>query len=75
MKTILQIEESQFRNNKTTERLMGFLRECDNLIDNNILTIRNNVFFDLQDPVIVSFNHKLRTMRAQGVVMVQILLD
>jgi len=75
MKTILQIEESQFRNNKTTERLMGFLRECDNLIDNNILTIRNNVFFDLQDPVIISFNRKLRTMRAQGVVMVQILLD
>lgn len=75
MKTILQIEESQFRNNKTTERLMGFLRECDNLIDNNILTIRNNVLFDLQDPVIISFNHKLRTMRAQGVVMVQILLD
>lgn len=75
MQTILQVEESQFRNNSTTDKLMGFLRECENLIENNILTIRTNLMFDLNDPIVHAFNHQLRILQAQQTIMIQIKLD
>ncbi len=75
MQTILQIDEHQFRNNNTTDRLIGFLRECEELISNNILTIRTNLRFDLNDPIINSFNHQLRILQSQKIVMIQIILD
>ncbi len=75
IKTILQINEREFRNGKHTEELMGYLRECEELIDNNIMSIRTNLRFDLNNIVIQVFNQKLNLLRRQNVVMVQVFLD
>ena len=75
MKTIIQVQESQFRDGSHTDKLMGFLRECDNLIENNIMYIRTNLRFDLHDNIVQAFNQKLNLLRRQGVVMIQVILD
>lgn len=75
MKTIIQVQESQFRDGEHTDRLMGFLRECEELIENNIMYIRTNLRFDLHDNIVQAFNQKLNLLRRQGVVMIQVILD
>lgn len=75
MKTIIQVQEYQFRDGTHTDKLMGFLRECEELIENNIMYIRTNLRFDLQDNIIQAFNMKLNLLRRQGVVMIQVILD
>ena len=75
MKTIIQVNESQFRDGKHTDKLMGFLRECEELIENNIMSIRTNLRFDLHDHVVQAFNQKLNLLRRQGVIMIQVILD
>ena len=75
MKTIIQVQESQFRDGTHTDKLMGFLRECEELIENNIMYIRTNLRFDLHDNIIQAFNQKLNLLRRQGVVMIQVILD
>ena len=75
MKTIIQVNESQFRDGKHTDKLMGFLRECEELIENNIMSIRTNLRFDLHDHVVQAFNQKLNLLGRQGVVMIQVFLD
>jgi hypothetical protein len=75
LKTILQLQEHQFRDGNYTDELMGFLRECENLIENNIMSIRTNLRFDLQNPIVQAFNHKLNLLRREGVIMIQVLLD
>lgn len=75
MKTIIQVQESQFRDGSHTDRLMGFLRECEELIENNIMYIRTNLRFDLHDNIVQAFNQKLNLLRRQGVVMIQVILD
>ena len=75
MKTIIQVQESQFRDGTHTDKLMGFLRECEELIENNIMYIRTNLRFDLHDNIVQAFNQKLNLLRRQGVVMIQIILD
>ena len=75
MKTIIQVNESQFRDGKHTDKLMGFLRECEELIENNIMSIRTNLRFDLHDHVVQAFNQKLNLLRRQGVIMIQVFLD
>lgn len=75
MKTIIQVNESQFRDGEHTDKLMGFLRECEELIENNIMSIRTNLRFDLHDHVVQAFNQKLNLLGRQGVVMIQVFLD
>ena len=75
MKTIIQVNESQFRDGKHTDKLMGFLRECEELIENNIMSIRTNLRFDLHDHVVQAFNQKLNLLGRQGVIMIQVFLD
>ena len=75
LKEIIQVQESQFRDGKHTDKLMGFLRECEELIENNIMYIRTNLRFDLHDNIIQAFNQKLNLLRRQGVVMIQVILD
>ena len=75
MKTIIQVQEYQFRDGAHTDRLMGFLRECEELIENNIMYIRTNLRFDLHDNIVQAFNQKLNLLRRQGVVMIQVILD
>ena len=75
LKEIIQVQESQFRDGKHTDKLMGFLRECEELIQDNIMYIRTNLRFDLQDNIIQAFNQKLNLLRRQGVVMIQVILD
>ena len=75
MKTIIQVQESQFRDGTHTDKLIGFLRECEELTENNIMYIRTNLRFDLHDNIIQAFNQKLNLLRRQGVVMIQVILD
>ncbi len=75
LKEIIQVQEFQFRNGNYTEELMGYLRECEELIQDNIMYIRTNLRFDLNNIVIQAFNQKLNLLRRQNVVMIQVILD
>ena len=75
LKEIIQVQERQFRDGQYTDRLMGFLRECEELIDNNIMYIGTNLRFDLNDPIVQAFNQKLNLLRRRNVVMIQVILD
>ena len=76
MQTILQIEESQFRlAGKHTDKLLSFLKDCEDLVVDNVLTIKTNLEFDLNDVVVQAFNHQLKILRMQKTLMVQIKLD
>ena len=76
MQTILQIEESQFRlAGKHTDKLLSFLKDCEDLVADNVLTIRTNLEFDLNDVVVQAFNHQLKILRMQKTLMIQIKLD
>jgi len=76
MKTILQINESDFRKaGKHGDSLICTIRECEELIQDNVMNIKTDLMFDLQHPEIIAFNHYLRRLRSQNIIMVQVKLD
>ncbi len=75
LKEVIQVQESQFRDGKHTDKLMGFLRECEEIKENNIMYIRTNLRYDLNDPIVQAFNQKLNLHRRRNVVMIQVILD
>lgn len=76
LKTILQVEEYQFREaGEFGDTLMGILREMDSMIKNNILTIHTALKFQHHDITISAFNILLQHMRRQNIVSIQVVLD
>jgi hypothetical protein len=76
MITILQINESDFRMaGKHTDKALSFVKECRELIVNNVMTIKTNLMFDLNTPEIRVLNHYLQVLKSQNIIAVQILLD
>tara|TARA_R110002073_G_scaffold27337_1_gene88374 strand:+ start:7074 stop:7304 length:231 start_codon:yes stop_codon:yes gene_type:complete len=76
MKTVLQLNESDFRiAGKHTDKALAYIKECEELINKNVMFIRTNLSFDLNTPEIQSLNHYLRVMQSQNIIAVQILLD
>lgn len=76
MKTILQISEEEFRlAGNHGDILIGILRDLESIIENNVMSIRTNLMFELNVPEIAVFNNYLRRLRSQNIIMVQIILD
>ena len=76
MKTILQLNESDFRKaGNYTDKALSYIKDCEELISENVMYIRTNLSFDLNVPEIQVFNNYLRRMNSQGTVAIQIILD
>jgi len=76
MKTILQVNESDFRiAGKHADKALSYIKELEELISENVMYIRTNLSFDLNVPEIQAFNHYLRVMQSQNIIAVQIILD
>lgn len=76
MQTILQVNESDFRiAGKHTDTALSLIKECEELISENVMFIRTNLSFDLNVPEIQVLNHYLRSLRQQNIIAVQIILD
>ena len=76
MKTILQVNESEFRiAGKHTDKALSYIKECEELISGNVMFIRTNLYFDLKTPELMALNHYLKVLQAQGIIAVQIILD
>ena len=75
LKEILVLEESVFRKEKHTDILIGLLREREDWIQDNILTIMTNLKFNFQSPEIVVFNEYLRILRNRNTIAIRIVLD
>jgi hypothetical protein len=76
MQTVLQLNESDFRiAGKHTDKALAYIKECEELINKNVMFIRTNLSFDLNTPEIQALNHYLRVMQSQNIIAVQILLD
>ena len=76
MKTILQLQESDFRKaGNYTDKALSYIKELEELISENVMYIRTNLSFDLNVPEIQALNHYLRVMQSQNIIAVQIILD
>ena len=76
MKTILQLQESDFRKaGNYTDKALSYIKECEELIKEDVIYIRTNLSFDLNVPEIQVLNNYLRRMNSQGTVAIQIILD
>lgn len=76
MKTILQLQESDFRKaGNYTDKALSYIKELEELISENVMYIRTNLSFDLNVPEIQALNHYLRVMQSRNIIAVQIILD
>ena len=76
MKTILQVNESDFRiAGKHTDKALSYIKECEELIKQDVIYIRTNLSFDLNVPEIQALNHYLRVMQSRNIIAIQIILD
>ena len=76
MKTILQVNESDFRiAGKHADKALSYIKECEELVKEDVMYIRTNLIFDLNVPEIKAFNHYLRMMQSRNIIAVQIILD
>jgi len=76
MKTILQINESQFRQNgKHGDMLISILKNRSEDIKGNVMLIRTNLAYNHDSKEILAFNHMLRDLRRQNIIAINVILD
>ena len=76
IKTIILVKEEQFRKaGRHGDELMSVLREHDEGVKDNYLTIRTNLRFNHPSNVIQAFNQYLRQLRSGGTTAIQIELE
>jgi len=76
MKTILQINESQFRQNgKHGDMLISILKNRSEDIKGNVMFIRTNLAYNHDSIEILAFNHMLRDLRRQNIIAINVILD
>jgi len=76
MKTILQVNEIQFREaGKHGDKLLSILKNRSMDIKENCLLIRTNLTFNHQSIEITAFNHYLRQLRRQNIIAINVVLD
>ena len=76
MKTILQLQEQDFRDaGNYTDKALSYIKECEELIVDNIMTIRTNISFDLNVPEVQVLNNYLQKLRLSNTIAVQIILE
>tara|TARA_R110000787_G_scaffold252084_2_gene357582 strand:- start:1034 stop:1264 length:231 start_codon:yes stop_codon:yes gene_type:complete len=76
MKTILQINESQFRQNgKHGDMLISILKNRSEDIKGNVMLIRTNLAYNHDSIEILAFNHMLRDLRRQNIIAINVILD
>jgi hypothetical protein len=76
MKTILQVNESEFRiAGKHADKALSLVKDLEELISGNVLFLRTNLTFSLDTPEIQALNYYFRILRQKNIIAVQIILD
>ena len=76
LKTILQLDEKSFRlGGSHGDKLISILKQGEQRIKDNVLSIRTNLTFSHGSLEIQAFNLKLRELRQQNIVLIQVRLD
>jgi len=76
LKSIILLREEEFRKaGRYGDELISVLRDHDDGIKDNYLTIRTNLRFQHPSYVIQAFNHYLKKMQMSGTIAIQIELE
>ena len=76
LKQVLQIDEIAFRKaGNHGDELISILKGREGDIKDGVLSIRTNLVFNHPSHVIQTFNAYLRSLRRDGIVMINIILD